>query len=143
MNIPLELRQKILLLTLDDETLLKDIVIAMEDLDYASDHKVPKGSLVKRWAHTLSDIHPQLADEMGSVQKQALVMLEKEEERVVALVVKWRDAVAQWTMLSYLWWALCLFHTGIPDSAMELEKQRLDFRKKGRSFASKFILFGC
>lgn len=48
MTIPLEFRQKILLFTLGDETFLKDIVIAIDDIDFSGKQKIPKGSHVKR-----------------------------------------------------------------------------------------------
>lgn len=127
MSIPLELRQKILLLALENENFLKDIAIAIDDLDYPEKLKIPKGSHVNRWVSSISNISYQIADEMRFVEQEALTMLEKEEIRVVALVEEWREiARARDSVSSYLWCASIVFHTGLPDSVMGLEKQRLD-----------------
>lgn len=56
MSIQLELRQKILLLTLDEDTFFKDIVIVVDELDHPDNLNLSKGPYVKRWPTAISDI---------------------------------------------------------------------------------------
>jgi hypothetical protein len=128
-NLPFEIRQKILMIVMEeeiDELILKDIVCQLQELDIQRFRtryfapKVPDAAHIRKWASRMSSVHGDIGRAIDYVLKKALEIYCLEKRQVVQLVQE-NNILSLYKY--FLGGAEVIFTTGLPESQNDFTKK--------------------